>query len=442
MLKIDFFPPDTISEYETKIAAKVKERNSDNDKIKYIPDTPGSSNEYEISIHDLLTLERKELFAISGIRLYMCICSLQKFKVKSNIELLCKLISEYPDKVHEIENRRGRYKYEINCTTYQTTCKYDTTPDDIITEAADLIKVKLSLYDADYANKYFKSTIDSIAELNKVIKKMFSDLEKSLCICKTNDKSTEKFIIDYSILPDDLRHKIMNSLGVRTCPYCNRNYITRYGTSAEKSTADLDHFYQKEQYPLFALSLFNFVPSCSVCNSRMKNVHPADDTLYPYEEGFEDDAHFELKPTGKNLSEISTLHLFQALKDTNCKEFNVEIVADSDTPSDKKERIEKSKELFHLTEVYANHKQDALEVALRTRVYCEGTYKKYCEKLLKKLEESGMKMSSSYDLEANMFSDIINDEWLMFGIFFNDEKRRFNKPLSKMIYDIYKSGKK
>lgn len=431
MLKIDFFPPEIIKEYEDAITAVVKAQNGDKDEIKFIPDMP----QYKISIHDLLTADRKKILDINGIPLYMYICSSQKFKARRISELLKTLYSEYPVDVQKLR----RYKYKINGKTYDT--RGGNNSQQIISEAATLLKDKFSSYDVKYANKYFYNVISSLNDLNNVLDKMFDDLKNNLNSRLKTGKSTKNLIIDYQMLKEDLRHKIINSLGVRTCPYCNRNYITSYGANRNKSTADLDHFYQKKQYPLFALSLFNFVPSCSICNSRMKNIHPADDTLYPYEEGFEDDAHFELIPKGKDFSGKTTLRLFQAIKDTKYDDFDVEIVVKSQTPDPQKRKIENSKKLFHLTEVYADHKQDALEAALRTRVYCEGNYKIHCQRLLKKLEQSGMKMSSSIDLEASMFADMIDYEWLMFGIFFNDEKRRYEKPLSKMIYDIYKSGK-
>ncbi len=52
-----------------------------------------------------------------------------------------------------------------------------------------------------------------------------------------------------------------------------------------------------------------------------------------------------------------------------------------------------------------------------------------------------MKYSSLSDLEQFLFRDGFDREWLMFGIHMNDEKKRFDRPLSKMIYDIYNSEK-
>lgn len=443
MLKIDFFPPGVIEDYDNKITNVVKERNGDNDYIIFIPPkitNPKTGKPYKISIRDLLTLDRDHILKINGIDLYMCICSAKKYKSKSNEELLDTLNLEYPKKVVKNEYKPGCYEYWIGRVYYRSNRKKDKSNHSIIFAAARLIRDEFDKYNINYTNAYFNNSITCIDELNKILDTMIKEL-KDILKCKNVVKGKKGLIIDYSIIQGDLRHKLMNSIGIRTCPYCNRNYITRYGIKGSKSTADLDHFYQKEQYPLFALSLFNFVPSCPICNSRMKNTHLADDTMYPYEEGFGDDVHFELKYIGKDTTGAGILHLWQALKDVNYDDFDIEIVIDPKTSSGRRKRIEKSKDLFHLTEVYEDHKEDALETSLRTRIYCEGSYKKFCEKLFDKCRSSGMTYSSVYDLESYMFREGFDNEWLMFGMFMNNEKRRFDKPLSRMIYDIYHSAK-
>ena len=92
------------------------------------------------------------------------------------------------------------------------------------------------------------------------------------------------------------RHKLLTSLGVKVCPYCQRNYITSYTleeNKVEKATDDLDHFYPKKDYPFLALSLYNFIPSCSICNSRMKlkkttydKDNKKNSIVYPYIDNF------------------------------------------------------------------------------------------------------------------------------------------------------------
>lgn len=434
MLKLEFFPQDVIDEYEKQIIDKVRARNNNRDKLIFLSYPKGK---YSISIRELLTQKREQILKTDGIKLYMCICSAQKYKYMSNVELLHTLYQKFPSQVFEMSYEDGDYEYEINGVTYSKSRKDDTSVDSIINEAASLIKSEFANIDADYADKYFDvSKIGSVADLKVTLNKMFNDLKSQLISSVSNEP-----IISYSLISGNLRHRLMASLGVRTCPYCNRNYITRYGVKGRKSTADLDHFYQKEQYPLFALSLFNFVPSCPVCNSRMKNVHPADDTMYPYEEGFGDDVHFELRYAKKYKSSEKILHIWQAMSKFDYNDIEIKAVIDPGIDSERKRRIEKSKELFHIEEVYADHKQDALEAALRTRIYCEGSYENFCRKLFNEFDKKGMRYASVSDLKEFLFRSGFDYEWLTLGIYMNDEKRRFDKPLSKMIYDIYNSEK-
>jgi hypothetical protein len=65
-------------------------------------------------------------------------------------------------------------------------------------------------------------------------------------------------------------------LGITTCYYCEMAYINTYsvtkddGTRGKRRQFDVDHFLPKGDCPCLALSLFNFIPSCQVCNSRIK----------------------------------------------------------------------------------------------------------------------------------------------------------------------------
>ena len=173
----------------------------------------------------------------------------------------------------------------------------------------------------------------------------------------------------------------------------------------------------------------------------MKNTHSADDTLYPYEEGFEDDVHFDLKYIGKDKTGESILHLWQAFHNIEYGDYEIDFAVNNKIDSGKKKRIENSTELFHLKEVYEDHKQDALEIAFRTRIYCEGSYQKFCQKLFDKLKTEKMEFSTATDLKDYMFRNGFDDEWLMFGTFMHDPKKMYNKPLSKMMSDIINSEK-
>ncbi len=75
--------------------------------------------------------------------------------------------------------------------------------------------------------------------------------------------------------------KKMDDLNIHTCYYCDMAYINPYIVDDDemKSQFDLDHALAKDDCPLVALSLHNFVPSCPVCNERLKWKNPLSDSL-------------------------------------------------------------------------------------------------------------------------------------------------------------------
>ncbi|MTC48948.1 hypothetical protein GKR59_04705 [Providencia alcalifaciens] len=85
-----------------------------------------------------------------------------------------------------------------------------------------------------------------------------------------------KNVINYGSFSDKSKsynaYTLCSKSKLRTCPYCNHSYsITTY--SADRGfRPSLDHFYDKASYPHLGLSLYNLVPSCSSCNSSLKNT--------------------------------------------------------------------------------------------------------------------------------------------------------------------------
>lgn len=78
-------------------------------------------------------------------------------------------------------------------------------------------------------------------------------------------------------------------LDVKTCPYCNRIYTFTVCSKDRSIRPEFDHFYPKSEYPYFALSFFNLVPSCPICN-HVKGITFID--YHPYIEGFDDKFKF------------------------------------------------------------------------------------------------------------------------------------------------------
>ena len=66
-----------------------------------------------------------------------------------------------------------------------------------------------------------------------------------------------------------------DKLKISTCFYCDMNYVFPYESIDTKIRMfDLDHFFENADSPLTAISLYNFIPSCQVCNSRIKHDKP------------------------------------------------------------------------------------------------------------------------------------------------------------------------
>lgn len=90
------------------------------------------------------------------------------------------------------------------------------------------------------------------------------ELENIFKYTKGYDSAIAKFFMDNAEL-----------LGIKTCYYCETAYVNTYttwddGKQETRRQFDVDHFLPKDKCPLLGLSLFNFVPSCQVCNSRLK----------------------------------------------------------------------------------------------------------------------------------------------------------------------------
>ena len=100
--------------------------------------------------------------------------------------------------------------------------------------------------------------------------------------------------------------KFVQSIGLNTCPYCNRAYIysiKKNGTIRP----EIDHFYPKAFYPYLGLSFYNLIPSCSVCNGTTAkgNKDSFNDNLKNPYEIKKDDFKFKLDITSPSKFDIT-----------------------------------------------------------------------------------------------------------------------------------------
>lgn len=150
-------------------------------------------------------------------------------------------------------------------------------------------------------------------------------------------------------------YSLAKNLSVNVCPYCNRLYTNTVISQEELIRPTFDHFYSQSDHPLFSLSFYNLIPSCSICNSTLKGDTEFNSKTHinPFDEGFNEDAKFIL--SDRFLVNISTDQ-----KDKN-EGFLVEI-NNLSLDQDKKKRIDLNIEIFRLNEIYQSHIDIAEEI--------------------------------------------------------------------------------
>lgn len=203
----------------------------------------------------------------------------------------------------------------------------------------------------------------------------------------------------YETMPVEARKLVYNIVGQKVCPYCNRNYIDEIRESIGKRTTsgtfELDHFYSRDDFPMFAVSIYNLIPVCGVCNSLKSNVR------------------FKINPyLMQSTDEISfSYHLVGA----NFKEEEDDLVIDIKNSRNSSEDIDN----LHLEELYNGHKDVAQEIIKKTEYYNK-TY-----------------IDSLYNVAGKMFKDKGELYRLLYGGYANPDEYG-KRPLSKFIRDIYK----
>lgn len=97
---------------------------------------------------------------------------------------------------------------------------------------------------------------------NKELKELFN----------YDKKTTKNLRPKISKLQPKISAFIEANTNVGTCHFCNIDYINKFQVSSgeTKNGFTLDHFFDKGTYPFLALSIYNLIPSCYICNSKVK----------------------------------------------------------------------------------------------------------------------------------------------------------------------------
>ena len=157
---------------------------------------------------------------------------------------------------------------------------------------------------------------------------------------------------------------------------------------------ELDHFYPKSIYPFLAMSFYNLIPSCPICN-HTKSSKVSENLINPYDVK-DNDFKFTYEPTDISFANIES-------KKYSIDSFEIKFKTQN-------ENID----IFKLDELYKQHKDIVVDLLMKKAYYP----KSYIEELEKSF---GFTKDEIYRYLLNNYKK---------------EEDLHKRPLSKLIKDI------
>lgn len=205
-------------------------------------------------------------------------------------------------------------------------------------------------------------------------------------------------------------YKLSSMIGANTCCYCNRQYTFTIVKDGRENSANrisrpaFDHWFPKSEYPMLSLSLYNLIPSCTICNSSAKGQQSVnlEEYIHPY-------VHLPKHPSIKFVAEIST---------EPDRKWTIKI----DRAKGSKE--DKTISLFCLDAIYKEH--DKLELK-DMMDFIDNYPNGYLKDLIPFIQS---KSTSGTITRKDVYR-------MLFGIEYDDDKH-LNRPFGKLKNDILK----
>lgn len=213
------------------------------------------------------------------------------------------------------------------------------------------------------------------------------------------DKKSKSFKAKTSLFQPKISEFIEHNIEVHSCYFCNIEYINKFETSKGeiKNSFTLDHMLDKATYPFLALSLYNLIPSCYTCNTKVKGIQEIN-ALSPTASDFDFNEKVKFK----------TFMCNDNLQIDIEKDFKLLLKEDFSS------KYDDYKKILALDGRYEYHKYKVIEMINKRKNYPDSRIKELA-KLTKQTEER---------VKQDLFGEYIFD---------NDLNKR---PLSKLIKDI------
>jgi hypothetical protein len=292
---------------------------------------------------------------------------------------------------------------------------------ELIIEYHDLIKTFLLLQGYDY-KKLSVKTLRKTCLDNRLVcrERKKKNIQKFILKNKGSIVNVDKILVEqyreyifnhlneifinfyekeWEKITDYTRYTFVKEHGIKTCPYCNRNYIFVVDSDNKKLRPEIDHFYPKSIYPFLAMSFYNLIPSCQICNHTKKDKDAFEDKLKsPYEITLTD---FRFKYIPKNID-------FYQIKKRKIKENNIEIQLKTENG------LDKNNEYFKLDKLYEQHKDIVIDLLIKKTIY-----------------------TKSYIRELKQNFKFTDDEIYRYLVCnYQKDEDLHKRPLSKLIKDI------
>ena len=195
---------------------------------------------------------------------------------------------------------------------------------------------------------------------------------------------------------------LFRRLNIKVCPYCNENYTYHFSNNGRRNY-DLDHFYSQSEFPILAISLYNLVPSCKVCNFFKLDSDAS--VLSPHEVYDVDELMtYQIKPVSSDYLISDDAFSIEALVSLGHKH---------------ETSIEHNIQVFKLIERYKERRDIVYDVIRKKQIYSEEYIKQLFEQY-----------------EGLLFSSLEQVKSLVYGASL-DASGYHNRPFSKLIKDVF-----
>jgi len=203
---------------------------------------------------------------------------------------------------------------------------------------------------------------------------------------------------------------LLEKINVKVCPYCNSQSIPNIVSAGIRP--QFDHYFPKSLFSYLSASLYNLIPSCSICNSKkhaLNTYKSNNDLYYPYEDEFGSEVVFQTCPNDNDFSYMNG-------ETTN---FDIKLYCVDNKHNCKVENINKHLKIELLYKEHKNHVRDIIKNAI-------------------------INNDSRIDELLEHFPDLFQSKTEVISLIFmsNIEKKDWGeRPLSKLTHDIYKEFK-